>query len=208
MRSTARARRPAFFVALASACVSSLHVGCASTTQSAHGLSASPASIDRVAPSPPPAAPTASTNLAPTTDAPPVGIAPLTRRPELALDPRQPMRALPKLEVENIGLHVGGGPNDAETKAPFLRAIAERFPQFMDCYRKTDEPARGGRFGVDLHISRAGGHPHLEQPRTSMLGQEFRACVSAAFESVQFAKPKGGPTTISYSLHFTIGDKP
>ena len=36
---------------------------------------------------------------------------------------------LPELKVENIGLHVGGGPNDADTKAPFIRAIAERFPQ-------------------------------------------------------------------------------
>jgi hypothetical protein len=128
--------------------------------------------------------------------------------PELVLDPKQPLRPLPELKVENIGLHVGGGPNDAETKAPFQRAVAERFPAFLDCYRKNEDPAKGGRFGVDLHIARAGGHPRLEQPRTAMHGPEFRACVSAAFESVEFDKPKRGPTTVSYALLFTLVDPP
>jgi len=128
--------------------------------------------------------------------------------PEIALDPKQPMRPLPELKVENIGLHVGGGPNDADTKAPFLHAIAERFPAFMDCYRKNEDPAKGGRFGIDLHIARAGGHPRLEQPRTAMHGPDFRACVSSVFESVEFQKPTHGPTTISYSLHFTVGEEP
>ena len=126
--------------------------------------------------------------------------------PEITLDPKQPLHPLPELKVENIGLHVGGGPNDADTKAPFLRAIAERFPAFMDCYRKNEDPAKGGRFGIDLHIARAGGHPSVEQPRTAMHGPEFRACVSSVFESVEFQKPTHGPTTISYSLHFTVGE--
>jgi hypothetical protein len=132
----------------------------------------------------------------------------LPRLPEIALDPKAPLHPLPELKVENIGLHVGGGPNDADTKAPFLRAVAERFPAFLDCYRKNEDPAKGGRFGIDLHIARAGGHPRIEQPRTAMHGPEFRACVSATFESVEFDKPKRGPTTISYSLHFTVGEGP
>ncbi|HEY3664729.1 MAG TPA: hypothetical protein VGL19_01970, partial [Polyangiaceae bacterium] len=86
----------------------------------------------------------------------------LPRLPEVTLDPKQPMHPLPELKVENIGLHVGGGPNDADTKAPFLRAIAERFPAFMDCYRKNEDPAKGGRFGIDLHIPRSGGHARVE----------------------------------------------
>lgn len=130
------------------------------------------------------------------------------RLPEIVLDPKQPQRPLPELKVENIGLHVGGGPNDADTKAPFLNAVAERFPAFMDCYRKNEEPAQGGRFGVDLHIARGGGHPRLEQPRTSLRGADFRACLSNVFESVDFKKPKAGPTTISYSLRFTLVEAP
>ncbi|MEO8921020.1 MAG: hypothetical protein ABI488_26630 [Polyangiaceae bacterium] len=132
----------------------------------------------------------------------------LPRLSEITLDPKQPLRPLPELKVLNIGLHVGGGPNDADTKAPFMRAVAERFPQFMDCYRKNEDPAKGGRFGIDLHIPRAGGHPSVEQPRTAMHGPEFRACVSRVFESVAFQKPTHGSTTISYSLHFTVGDAP
>ncbi|HKO49102.1 MAG TPA: hypothetical protein VJV79_15325 [Polyangiaceae bacterium] len=133
---------------------------------------------------------------------------PAQRLPEIVLDPKQPMRPLPELKVENIGLHIGGGPNDAETKAPFLNAVAERFPSFMDCYRKNEDPAQGGRFGVDLHVARAGGHPRIEQPRTSLRGPEFRACLGAVFESVEFQKPKRGPTTLSYSLRFMLVEAP
>jgi hypothetical protein len=132
----------------------------------------------------------------------------LPRLPEITLDPKQPLSPLPELKVENIGLHIGGGPNDPDTKAPFLRAIAERFPEFMDCYRHNEDPVKGGRFGIDLHIPRAGGHPSVEQPRTAMHGPEFRACVSRVFESVAFQKPTHGPTTISYSLRFTLGEAP
>jgi len=132
----------------------------------------------------------------------------LPRLPEIVLDPKQPLRPLPELKVENIGLHIGGGPNDAETKAPFLNAVAERFPSFMACYLKNEDPATGGRFGVDLHITRAGGHPRIEQPRTSLRGPDFRACLGGVFESVNFQKPKLGPTTLSYSLRFTLVEAP
>jgi hypothetical protein len=39
-----------------------------------------------------------------------------------------------------------------------------------------------------------------------MHGPDFRGCVSNVFESVEFQKPARGPTTISYSLHFTVGE--
>ncbi|MEO6602206.1 MAG: hypothetical protein ABIQ16_20160 [Polyangiaceae bacterium] len=130
------------------------------------------------------------------------------RLPEIVLDPKQPLRPLPELKVESIGLHIGGGPNDAEAKAPFLSAIAERFPSFMDCYRKIEEPRAGGRFGIDLHIARTGGHARLEQPRTALRGADFRACLTSVFETVEFQKPKNGPTTISYSLRFQLEDAP
>jgi len=150
----------------------------------------------------PGAAPGASTAIAP------AGVPARRRLPEITLDPKTPLRPLPELKVDNIGLHIGGGPNDAETKAPFVSAIAERFPSFMDCYRKSEDPAQGGRFGVDLHIARGGGHPRIEQPRTSLRGADFRACLSSVFESVDFKKPKQGPTTISYSLRFTLVEAP
>lgn len=130
------------------------------------------------------------------------------RLPEIVLDPKLPTRSLPELRVENIGLHIGGGPNDPETKAPFLNAVAQRFPSFMDCYRKNEDPAHGGSFGIDLHIGRSGGRARLEQPRTTLRGAGFRACVSDVFESVDFQRPKHGPSTISYALRFTLVDAP
>lgn len=156
----------------------------------------------------PSATPTQSASAAPGSPPAARAVAAGRRLPEIVLDPKQPLRPLPELKVENIGLHIGGGPNDAETKAPFLNAVAERFPSFMDCYRKNDDPAPGGRFGVDLHIGRSGGHPRLEQPRTSLRGSEFRACLGDVFESVDFQKPKHGPTTLSYSLRFTLVEAP
>lgn len=178
--------------------------GCAATA--APAASPAPAAGAPQAASAPSSAP--SGNVGPAAQGAPVPAATARRAPEIVLDPKLPLRPLPELKVENIGLHIGGGPNDAETKAPFLSAVAERFPAFMDCYRKNEDPAQGGRFGVDLHIGRSGGHPRVEQPRTSLRGPDFRACLSGVFESVEFKKPKQGPTTLSYSLRFTLVEAP
>jgi hypothetical protein len=102
-------------------------------------------------------------------------------------------------------MHVGGGKNSPEEKAPFHRAIEQRFPAFLDCYRLAEDPWAGGSFGVDIKIARGGGAPTVEQPRTRIRGQGFQECMVAAFGKVQFEKPKAGPTVISYSLLFTLG---
>ncbi len=116
-----------------------------------------------------------------------------------------PDKALPELRVEPLGMHVGGGKNSPEEKAPFHRAIEQRFPAFLECYRLAEEPWSGGSFGIDIKISRAGGAPTVEQPRTRIRGAGFQECMVAAFGKVQFEKPKAGPTVISYSVLFTLG---
>lgn len=116
-----------------------------------------------------------------------------------------PDKALPELRVEPLGMHVGGGKNDAEEKAPFHRALEQRFPAFMDCYRLAEDPWAGGSFGIDLKIPRAGGAPVAEQPRTRIRGAGFQECMVAAFAKVQFEKPKAGPTVVSYSIRFALG---
>ncbi len=102
-------------------------------------------------------------------------------------------------------MHVGGGKNDAEEKAPFHRALSRRFPAFLDCYRLAQDPWAGGSFGVDIKIPRAGGKPIVEQPRTKIRGSGFRECMMAAMSSAEFERPKAGPTVISYSVRFTLG---
>jgi hypothetical protein len=116
-----------------------------------------------------------------------------------------PDKALPELRIEALGMHVGGGKNDPEEKAPFHRALEQKFPAFMECYRLAEEPWVGGSFGIDLKIPRAGGAPLAEQPRTRIRGAGFQECMVAAFGKVQFEKPKAGPTVISYSILFVLG---
>ena len=51
---------------------------------------------------------------------------------------------MPEVAVENVGLHIGGGPNDDASKAPFRNAIAARFADFRRCYTKVSQPGKGG----------------------------------------------------------------
>jgi hypothetical protein len=113
--------------------------------------------------------------------------------------------SLPELVVETIGLHVGGGTNDAAQKQPFERAVARQFAAFRRCYLEVERPEAGGTFGVDLFIASGGGRPEVRDARTGMRGTAFRECVRAAFASVEF-EPPGRPTVISYSLRFRLAD--
>lgn len=117
-----------------------------------------------------------------------------------------PGEPLPEVRVRNVGLHVGGGPNDAATKAPFQAAIAERFDDFRRCYSLIATPGKGGVFGVDLRIPREGGRATVQGARTGMGGTSFRDCVVAVFTEVSFAPPSTGTTVISYSLEFSVGE--
>jgi hypothetical protein len=116
----------------------------------------------------------------------------------------EPAGALPEVIVETVGLHVGGGRNDNAEKAPFLRAIEPHRDGLRACFVKAEEPEKGGTFGVDLLIGRAGGKPEVRQPRTGMKGAEFRQCVVRAFEQITFDKPAKGPTMISYSIRYRL----
>lgn len=157
----------------------------------------------------PASAPATATN----SDGSPAGpVAPVGSRPAAPLpggDEPTPDKALPELRVEPLGMHVGGGKNDAEEKAPFHRALERKFPAFLECYRLAEDPWTGGSFGIDIKIPRAGGRPVVEQPRTKIRGAGFQDCMVAAVSSAEFEKPKAGPTVISYSVRFTlVGTKP
>ncbi len=115
-----------------------------------------------------------------------------------------PPESLPQVKVDNVGLHIGGGPNDDASKRPFLDAIEKHFEEFRACYVKVEQPEKGGTFGVDMRIGREGGRAKVEQPRTGMKGNEFRECVQGVFKNIEFGRPAKGPTVISYSLRFTL----
>ena len=117
-----------------------------------------------------------------------------TPAPSAALTP-------PRVDVKNIGLHVGGGSNDAKSKAPFQKAIAQNFDAIAECYGQL---TKGGTIGLDLHIPAEGGHPEVRDIRTALGGPEFRACVTDVFQlEIAFEPPARGATVISYSLRLT-----
>jgi hypothetical protein len=108
--------------------------------------------------------------------------------------------------MTNIGLHIGGGPNDSAAKAPIERAIEQHFDVLRGCYRHAPNPERGGIVGVDLYIDRNGGYPIVRDVRTQIRGTTFHDCIVHAFEEVSFTRPPKGPTVISYSLRYTLED--
>jgi hypothetical protein len=137
-------------------------------------------------------APSASASAAPST-APAAPVAPVA--PEVPL---------PNVKVANIGMHIGGGPNDAPTKEPIHRSVIPHYDEFRRCYALVEDPKKGGTFGVDLLIDKAGGKPKsVTKPRSPMKGHGFSECMVKAFEQIDFQKPKGGNTKVSYSLRFT-----
>lgn len=150
--------------------------------------------LDAIVPLPMATPPSAAT-VAPASSAePPSGDAAGATEPK----PRAKRRA----RVENIGVHIGGGPNDDATKAPVRASIAPHFDELSACFDEA-EGARGGDFGVDLRIPAVGGRAKVGPHRTTLRGEPFVACVLAVFEGIDFARPRGGATVASYSLRFT-----
>jgi hypothetical protein len=101
-----------------------------------------------------------------------------------------------------IGLHIGGGPNDAASKAPIERSVAPHLDELATCAAHL-ENFKGGDFGVDLRIPREGGRASVTHPRTAITDGSFRACVVNVFEAIEFERPKTGTTNASYSVRFT-----
>ncbi len=110
---------------------------------------------------------------------------------------------LPSVKIANIGMHIGGGPNDAATKDPIAKSVEPHFDEFRRCFALVDDPKRGGDFGVDLLIEPDGGKAKVTAPRTRMKGSGFEDCVVKVFVGIAFLKPRFGKTMVSYSLQFT-----
>ena len=125
--------------------------------------------------------------------------------PPAPVDAAPPEPPLPNVKVVNIGMHIGGGPNDQATKDPIAKSVEPHFDEFRRCFARVFDPKKGGDFGVDLLVPAAGGQAKVSHPRTSLKGERFEECVMGIFEAVDFQKPRFGLTTVSYSLRFTPG---
>jgi len=192
---------PVLFAALlATAC------GTPSATSPADGapaISASAVAAPVVASASAAVAPLASSS-APVPSAEPTASAAASASAAPSAAPVAPEVPLPNVKVANIGMHIGGGPNDAPTKEPIHRSVIPHYDEFRRCYALVEDPKKGGTFGIDLLIDKAGGKPKsVTKPRSPMKGHEFSECMVHAFEQIDFQKPKGGNTKVSYSLRFT-----
>lgn len=162
-------------------------------TDAPTAVSAPPAVSAAPPPAPTPApvasaAPTAEPTPSATPSAAPVAEAPL-----------------PAVKVSNIGIHIGGGPNDDPTKDPIRRSVHPHFDAFRRCWPLAEDPKKAGEVSIDLRIDKAGGKAQIKRSSFTMKGKELKECVLKVFEEIDFLKPKGGTTTVSYSLRFTPG---
>jgi hypothetical protein len=117
--------------------------------------------------------------------------------------PEPPPEPLPTVKIKNIGMHIGGGPNDQVSKQPIADSVKPHFDAMRVCWKLVENPSRPGDFGVDLLIARQGGKARVSNPRTSIKGEGFQACVVGVFEKIEFLKPNTGTTMVSYSVRFT-----
>jgi hypothetical protein len=104
------------------------------------------------------------------------------------------------VRVINIGMHIGGGPNDDVTKEPIHKSVAPHFEEIARCFPASAAPPVD--FGVDLTIEAKGGKARVERPRTALRDDAFVACVVGVFEGAEFLAPRFGKTVVSYSLRF------
>ena len=140
---------------------------------------------------------TASASAAPTSE--PTVAVPDVKPPE----PPKPPPPLPDVEVKNVGLHIGGGPNDNVTKRPIREAVKLHFDDLRECYARALSPKDKETFGVDIRIPGDGGKARITKPRTAMKGEGIVECMVGVFESVEFSRPpKGAPMTVSFSVEF------
>ncbi|HNS99297.1 MAG TPA: hypothetical protein PLJ27_02670 [Polyangiaceae bacterium] len=122
---------------------------------------------------------------------------------EPSATPEPTPEPLPAVDVKNIGMHIGGGPNDRESKQPIGDSVKPHFDALRACWKHVAEPDKPGDFGVDLLIPRQGGKAEVSHPRTAIQGEGFSDCVVGVFASIDYLKPKTGKTMVSYSVRFT-----
>jgi hypothetical protein len=105
------------------------------------------------------------------------------------------------VEVKQLGLHVGGGPNDAATHALYAKPIERRFDDLKRCYPLAQGANKNASFGVDLLVPSKGGQAKIKDYRTVLGGKDFHLCVLGVFGGIEFPGP-GKPTVVSYSVLF------
>ncbi len=99
-------------------------------------------------------------------------------------------------------MHIGGGPNDDATKAPFLTSIDTKTSALATCWAGLANTPTV-EFGVDALVPAAGGRARIDRPRSTIADPTFVSCAQRAFEEIEFLPPRSRlPTKVSASLRF------
>lgn len=106
-----------------------------------------------------------------------------------------------RVEVKQLGLHIGGGPNTEEAHARYSRPIQRRFGELERCYAQAQPTQKNASFGVDLLVPSRGGLAKIKDYRTVLGGKDFHLCVLGVFGSIEFPAPEKA-TVVSYSVLF------
>jgi pyruvate/2-oxoglutarate dehydrogenase complex dihydrolipoamide acyltransferase (E2) component len=190
-------------VALVSLLLSACSTTHTSPDSPANDAPPAPSAVQVVA-APRPSAPAVVTATAPAPVASAVASAPAPAASSAAAAPvgsaAPDESPLPKVKVTNIGMHIGGGPNDDATKEPIRSSVAPHFDEFRRCWALAD--GQKGDVSIDLRIDREGGKAKVSPPKVTIKSKPFAECVVKTFEGIDFRKPRGGTTNVSYSLHF------
>lgn len=133
--------------------------------------------------------------------APPVAVNPGSPPTSHSTQSDEPSPVPDNVEVKQLGLHVGGGPNDEPTHALYSNPITGRFDDLARCYPLAQGASKSASFGVDLLIASRGGKAKIKDYRTVLGGKDFHLCVLGVFGTVEFPAP-GKPTMVSYSVLF------
>lgn len=110
---------------------------------------------------------------------------------------------LPKVEIHNIGMHIGGEDNTAEQKRPIRNDVSKHYDDMRRCYAKAESPARETTFGVDILIPRNGGVAKITNPRSGFKSRVVKNCLTEVFKKVAFRPAKKRrPLMVSFSVRF------
>jgi len=105
--------------------------------------------------------------------------------------------------VANIGIHIGGGPNDDATKEPFRKSVQPHYDEMRRCWSMVD--GQKGDISVELKVEKDGGKARVRPNQTTFKHKEFNGCIQGVFEKIDFLKPRTGTTVLNFSIRFTPG---
>lgn len=109
----------------------------------------------------------------------------------------------PKVSVQTVGLHVGGGARSEASRQKLVRRFEKHLPAMARCHVFSKHGNQNALYGIDVTVPRSGGKPTLGEVRSRLKSSKFRRCMAKVIGAIRFKVPeKGRNTTISYSLLF------